>query len=61
MKTFTVLAFIFLPLSFVAGLFGMNTENNPIAGNPFDFWIVFGLMSLLALSFFVFFKRKGWL
>lgn len=61
MRTFTVLAFIFLPLSFVAGLFGMNTEHNPIAGSPGDFWVVFGMMVALAVGFFVFFKRKGWL
>lgn len=61
MKTLTVLAFVFLPLSFVAGLFGMNTVHNPIIGNSFDFWIIFGLMVVIAVGCFIYFKRKDWL
>ncbi|MBP9710658.1 MAG: magnesium transporter CorA family protein [Candidatus Pacebacteria bacterium] len=61
MKTFTVLTFIFLPLSFIAGLFGMNTMNNPIVGNQFDFWIILGVMAVLAIGFYLYFRRKDWL
>ena len=61
MKTFTVLTFLFLPLTFVAGLFGMNTENNPIVGFEFDFWVIVSGMAVLAIIFFVYFKRKDWL
>ena len=61
MKTLTVLAFIFLPLSFIANLFAMNTINNPIVGNSFDFWIIVGSMTGIAVIFFIYFKRKGWL
>jgi magnesium transporter len=61
MKKFTVLAFVFLPLSFIAGLFGMNTANNPIVGSPADFWIIVAGMAILAGTFFAYFKRKDWL
>jgi magnesium transporter len=61
MKVFTVLAFLFLPLSFIAGLFGMNTEHNPIVGHPGDFWIVMGGMAVIGISCIFYFKRKGWL
>ena len=61
MKMFTVIAFLFLPLSFVASLFQMNTHYTPIIGTPGDFWIITGTMVLLAAGFFVYFKRKGWL
>ncbi len=61
MKTLTVLAFVFLPLSFIAGLFGMNTQHIPIVGSPYDFWIVVGIMLAVASSCFVFFKTKDWL
>ena len=61
MKSLTVLAFIFLPLSFIAGLFGMNTINNPIVGSPYDFWIVLSGMVTLAIVFFIYFKYKEWL
>ena len=61
MKTLTVLAFIFLPLTFVGQIFGMNTVNNPIIGGPFDFWIILAGMGMLAGVFFLYFKRKDWL
>lgn len=61
MKTLTVLAFVFLPLSFIAGLFGMNTVSDPIIGSPGDFWILSGAMLVIAIGCFVYFKRKGWL
>jgi magnesium transporter len=61
MKTFTVIAFLFLPLSFVASLFQMNTRSTPLVGTAGDFWIIIGFMALLAVGFFVYFKRKGWL
>ncbi len=59
MKTLTVLAFLFLPLSFVASLFGMS--NIPLASTPPGFWQAAGMMLVLALSCLVYFKRKGWL
>jgi magnesium transporter len=61
MKTLTVLAFVFLPLSFIAGLFGMNTVNNPVVGHGHDFWIIVGGMLLVAVCCCVYFRRKGWL
>jgi magnesium transporter len=61
MKTFTVLAFVFLPLSFIAGLFGMNTQNNPIVGSGFDFWIIVAGMAFIGLCCFTYFRHKDWL
>ena len=61
MKTLTVLAFIFLPLSFVAGLFGMNTLHNPVVGHASDFWIILCGMALIASGCFVYFRYKEWL
>lgn len=61
MKTLTVLAFVFLPLSFIAGLFGMNTVSTPIIGAHLDFWVIFGGMVVIATSCFVYFHHKDWL
>ncbi|MGC9602545.1 MAG: magnesium transporter CorA family protein [Minisyncoccia bacterium] len=61
MKMFTVIAFLFLPLTFIEGLFQMNTHDTPILGTPGDFWVITGFMALLVVGFFVYFKRKGWL
>jgi magnesium transporter len=60
-KTFTVIAFFFLPLSFIAALFSMHTSDTPLVDMQGGFWIVLGVMALLAAVFFVYFKRKGWL
>lgn len=61
MKTLTILAFVTFPLTLISSVFGMNTSWLPVVGLPGDFWIIFGIMVVLAISFFVFFKRKGWL
>lgn len=61
MKTLTILAFIFLPLSFIASLFGMNAEHIPLIGNPYDFWIIFGMMIAVAIACIAYFKSKNWL
>lgn len=61
MKTLTVVNFIILPLSLITGLFGMNTDNNPIVGDPNDFWIIVFIMLVLTIISTTIFKRKNWL
>lgn len=61
MKILTIMAFITFPLSLVASIFGMNTDYLPIVGQPNDFWIITGFMGIATVSFFSFFKYKGWL
>lgn len=61
MKILTIMAFVTFPLSLVAGIFGMNTSTLPFIGQENDFWIVIGIMTMLAFTFFLFFKRKKWL
>lgn len=61
MKTLTIMAFVTFPLTLVSSIFGMNTSWLPIVGLPGDFWIIGGIMVAMAISFFIFFKRKGWL
>lgn len=60
-KTLTIMAFVTFPLSLIASIFGMNTENIPIIGVENDFWIVIGIMMALTTLFFIFFKYKKWL
>src|SRR5882672_5697362 len=60
-KTLTIMAFIMLPLSFIADLFAMDTKFMPIIGTPGDFYIILTLMILIAASTFGFFKYKHWL
>ncbi len=60
MKVLTIMAFVTFPLTLVSSIMGMNTHYLPIAGLPGDFWIVMGIMVVLAISFFTFFKSKKW-
>ncbi len=60
MKILTIMAFITIPLTLIASIFGMNTHYLPIVGTPGDFWIIVGIMAALALSFIAYFKHKRW-
>jgi len=61
MKTLTIMAFVTFPLTLVSSIFGMNTKDTPIVGMNGDFWVVVGIMLILAGTFFTFFKMKKWL
>ncbi len=57
MKTLTVLNFIFLPITFIAALFAMDTNNNPTQ----NFWIILAGMCIITALCIVFFRRRDWL
>lgn len=61
LKMFTAITVAFLPLTFVAGLFGMHTEYEPIIGMPHDFWVIVGLMVVLEVLLLAFLRAKRWL
>lgn len=61
MQMFTVLAFVFLPISFIGQLFGMSTPHIPFMNNPYGFWMVLSIMLVTAVCFFVYFKSKDWI
>ncbi|HBC44320.1 MAG: Mg2 transporter protein CorA family protein [Parcubacteria group bacterium GW2011_GWF2_52_12] len=60
MKIFTLLAFVTFPLSLVANLFSMNIKHTPLVEQPYGFWIVVIMMSLVTVFMLVYFKRKRW-
>lgn len=62
MKTLTIFYVIFLPLSLLAGIFGMNTTNGmPFMHNSHGFSIVIGIMIFSCLGMLLFFEKKKWL
>ncbi len=61
MKVLTIIATIFIPLTFVAGIYGMNFEFMPELHHPWAYPGILGLMALIAIGMLVFFRRKGWL
>lgn len=56
-----VIAFIFLPLTFITGLLGMNVEGIPFAERPWAFWGVAGFCLLVALMVLGWFAVRRWL
>jgi len=61
MKTLTIMASIFIPLSFLAGLYGMNFQNMPELGAPWGYPALLVIMALVAGGMVRHFYRKGWL
>lgn len=56
-----VTAFIFLPLTFITGLLGMNVEGIPGADEPWAFWGVVGFCVLIGVGVAGWFARRHWL
>lgn len=61
MQILTITATIFIPLTFVAGVYGMNFENMPELHWRHGYFAIWGLMIALGVGMVVFFKRKKWL
>ncbi|ABR55479.1 magnesium and cobalt transport protein CorA [Methanococcus vannielii SB] len=61
MKVLTIISTIFIPLSFVAGLYGMNFENMPELKLPFGYYYILILMALMISVMLLFFRRKKWI
>ncbi|HSD07149.1 magnesium/cobalt transporter CorA [Flavobacterium sp.] len=60
MKTLTVISAIFIPLTFIVGVYGMNFENMPELKTQNGYFIVIGIMFLLVLGMVVYFKKRSW-
>ena len=61
MKVLTIIATIFIPLTFIAGVYGMNFEHMPELACPWAYPAVLLCMLLVSLGMLVFFKRRKWL
>lgn len=61
MKVLTIIATIFIPLTFIAGIYGMNFENIPELHYQNAYFILLGLMFLIVVGMIFYFKRKKWL
>ncbi len=61
MRVLTVIATIFMPLTFIAGIYGMNFEVMPELKWPLGYAMVWGVMIATAIGMTLFFKRKRWL
>jgi magnesium transporter len=61
MKVLTIMASIFIPLTFIAGIYGMNFEWMPELQWQYGYFAVLGIMFLVLVGMLIFFKRKHWL
>jgi len=67
MKVLTIIATIFIPLGFLAGVYGMNFNtsisgtNMPELDLPYGYLLFWGFVLMIGGGLFVFFKRKGWM
>ncbi|MGE3107046.1 MAG: magnesium/cobalt transporter CorA [Phycisphaerales bacterium] len=66
MKVLTIIATIFMPLSFLASLYGMNFDrshplNMPELGWRYGYVAVLGVMAMSTIGMLIYFKRKGWM
>ncbi len=66
MKVLTMISTIFIPLSFLAGLYGMNFDtdspwNLPELTSRFGYPVLLGVMTVIAGALLVYFKKKDWL
>ena len=61
LKLLTIFSVVFIPLTFVAGIYGMNFENMPELHYQYGYYIVWAVMITLALGMIIYFKRKRWL
>jgi magnesium transporter len=60
MKVLTIIATIFIPLTFIAGIYGMNFQYMPELGWRWGYFAVVFVMFVIGISMVSFFKRKKW-
>ncbi len=61
MKTLTIIATIFIPITFIASLYGMNFVNMPELHWHWGYFMVLGLMSVVVFIMLIYFRRKKWI
>lgn len=61
MKVLTMFSAVFIPLTFMAGIYGMNFENMPELKTKYGYFVLLGLMAVVFVGMVIFFKRKKWL
>jgi magnesium transporter len=61
MKVLTVISTIFIPLSFLAGLYGMNFRNMPELDYKYGYFILLAIMFIMVSGMLYYFKKKKWI
>jgi magnesium transporter len=61
MKVLTVVSSIFIPLTFIVGVYGMNFKYMPELEYPYGYYTVVGVMIALGIAMLIYFIKRGWL
>ena len=61
MKVMAIFSAIMLPLSLIAGIYGMNFDYMPELKTRLGYFVVLGFMFLVAAGLIIYFWRKGWI
>lgn len=61
MRVLTVLSSIFIPLTFIVGVYGMNFEHMPELRWRYGYLFAWGLMGVVVIGLLAFFRRRGWI
>lgn len=60
-KVLTIVSTIFIPLTFLAGIYGMNFHYMPELSMKYGYFICWGVMISITIGLLMYFRRKGWL
>jgi magnesium transporter len=60
MKTLTIFSAIFMPLTFIVGVYGMNFDHMPELRNPNGYYYTWGAMATITVGLIIYFRRRGW-
>ncbi|MDA3899722.1 MAG: magnesium/cobalt transporter CorA [Spirochaetes bacterium] len=61
MKTLTIIATIFIPLTFIVGVYGMNFANMPELNWKYAYFGIWGIMVAVFIAMLIYFRRKHWI
>lgn len=61
MQVLTLIATIFIPLTFIVGIYGMNFEYMPELSWRYGYFIIMGIMFAISVFLVIFFKKKRWI
>ena len=60
MKFLTVFSVIFIPLTFIAGIYGTNFDNVPELHFKYSYFIMWGVIVSVAIGMLIYFRKKKW-
>ena len=61
MKVLTIMSSIFIPVTFIVGVYGMNFDNMPELKSQNGYFMTWGVMLFIIIGLLIYFRRKKWM